>query len=247
MGCDIHDYCEVYRDGVWTKTGAIFPDYEGRLSEHPYDGRNYSLFAFLAGVRNYNEIVPLSEPRGIPTDASQEYLAEVNNWGVDGHSPSYFTIKELQSADLDQRVVSGGVLDLDTYVNLKTNGTVPTSYSRAVSGPNCFTLSEEEADEYLLDKDKYLSKNLLSLYQAELDRWNQYNSGCPAALTAAANLEKVKNNTFNRDDLTFNVQAKWNMNLKDYIGRNFWDETVAQMANLADDPNHVRFVFFFDN
>jgi hypothetical protein len=35
----------------------------------------------------------------VPKDASSGYLYEVNNWDSDGHSHSYFTLKELLDVD----------------------------------------------------------------------------------------------------------------------------------------------------
>ena len=34
----------------------------------PYVEQNYTLFALLADVRNRNDQVPISKPRGVPTD-----------------------------------------------------------------------------------------------------------------------------------------------------------------------------------
>jgi hypothetical protein len=37
MGCDIHDWAEVFRDGKWERLGNVFQDSyrEAALSEHP--------------------------------------------------------------------------------------------------------------------------------------------------------------------------------------------------------------------
>jgi len=117
MGCDIHIWAETKIDGKWllsTKAAGFnnrrhefnhcAQDEEEKwrnmiVDASPYAGRNYYLFAMLANVRNYhNEVVPISEPRGVPDDASDIYLKIVKFWDGDGHSHSYLTLKELHDA-----------------------------------------------------------------------------------------------------------------------------------------------------
>ena len=69
-----------------------------RADEYYHD-RNYFLFAILADVRNQFRIDPLSEPRGIPADSCYPIKYIVNEWKGDGHSHSYFTLKELLDVD----------------------------------------------------------------------------------------------------------------------------------------------------
>lgn len=64
-----------------------------------YRGRNYYLFSILAGVRGDTE--PIDYPRGIPEDSSSGYSYITNQWEGDGHSHSYFTLKELLEVDWD--------------------------------------------------------------------------------------------------------------------------------------------------
>ena len=64
-----------------------------------YKGRNYYLFSILAGVRGDTE--PIDYPRGIPEDSSSGYSYITNQWEGDGHSHSYFTLKELLEVDWD--------------------------------------------------------------------------------------------------------------------------------------------------
>lgn len=64
-----------------------------------YSDRNYYLFAVLADVRNSNNIDPISEPKGIPDDASAGFLYKSEQWKNDAHSHSYFTLAELLDVD----------------------------------------------------------------------------------------------------------------------------------------------------
>src|SRR5690349_20426391 len=69
MGSDIHLYIEHKRTGPnsrWSSFGGRF---------NP--GRYYGLFAKLAGVRNYREVKPVAEPRGMPADAG--WIADADN------------------------------------------------------------------------------------------------------------------------------------------------------------------------
>lgn len=116
MGCDIHFYVDkkvgdtwVTAD-IWETQRVIDPGYyydndpEGDIfrqyNSFYQDGRNYELFALLGGVRMYDDTVrPIAARRGVPKDASPEYLREVNYMGSDGHSHSWCTLYELIAAD----------------------------------------------------------------------------------------------------------------------------------------------------
>jgi hypothetical protein len=62
--------------------------------------RSYWLFAALANVRNRTDMIPIAEPRGIPEDASKEYIKIANN-DLDDHSHSYHTLKQLKEYDCE--------------------------------------------------------------------------------------------------------------------------------------------------
>jgi hypothetical protein len=96
MGCDIHMFVEMRKNGVWGLAyGSDIPG--GNFSEGnaPFNWRSYRLFGFLAGVRNYSEVTPISKPRGLPEDVGEAILHEREHWGYDGHSTSWLTVKEL--------------------------------------------------------------------------------------------------------------------------------------------------------
>lgn len=91
MGCDIHTRAEKRVDGKWEVIPGITP----------FDWRWYGMYGFLANVRNYSGIPPLSEPRGLPDDAPPE--DEDNGWLGD-HSFSWLSVDELTSFDYDAAV-----------------------------------------------------------------------------------------------------------------------------------------------
>lgn len=129
MGCDIHMFVESKsKDGkYWFKAGKEFKDsyfdpkkpmsdYNEITTDEPYQGRNYSLFALLADVRNDHDLTPLSEPKGLPKDVSEEIKEKAEEWGGDGHSHSYFTLQELLDIDWDFTVIpQAGLVDKKNY------------------------------------------------------------------------------------------------------------------------------------
>ena len=86
MGCDIHVHGEVKVDGSWMHYSKMDVS------------RDYALFTKMANVRNYSngEIVPLSEPKGLPFDATEPTLFEANHFDTDGHSHSWLGLAELR-------------------------------------------------------------------------------------------------------------------------------------------------------
>jgi len=109
MGCDIHSFAERKINNKWEKVGEHFSlgDWEKKYykkekGENPFDWRSYSMFAFLAGVRNYDHSEPLSEPKGLPDGISDEVKEEYEQWECDAHSVSYLTLKELLDFDYDK-------------------------------------------------------------------------------------------------------------------------------------------------
>lgn len=104
MGCDIHMYVE-YRPKARHDVGWCNGDHfilDEPLSVRSemkrielYRERNYPLFSVLADVRNYDYLTCIDYPRGIPEDATEYVMHEYFRWGMDAHSCSYFTLREL--------------------------------------------------------------------------------------------------------------------------------------------------------
>jgi len=103
MGCDIHGWMETKHGGsnnvkVWWNQEL----------EVPRD-RNYDFFGILADVRNYAGAKPISEPKGVPSDVSEEVKEEIEHWGADGHSYSYVTLKEFDDYDWESESIDGRI------------------------------------------------------------------------------------------------------------------------------------------
>ena len=122
MGCDIHCILEVKKDDKWINPydRKLNPYYTKDNNEEegneyiPIEveiDRHYRLFSILAGVRNGygfagcdtgDKFKPISLPKGIPDDASEDYLELVNDYGQYGHSHSFLSLKDLEDYDWEQ-------------------------------------------------------------------------------------------------------------------------------------------------
>ena len=125
IGCDIHSFVEVKTNGKWLRLEEPkFDDYGDKKTTEPFGWRSYSVFGFLADVRNYSHCKPISEPKGLPDDS--EYLNtkldEPQNYSYYGydngtaytnkgeiecdanyHSLSWLSLKELLDFDYEQK------------------------------------------------------------------------------------------------------------------------------------------------
>lgn len=142
MGADIEIWTEIRnkKTGKWIRFEEEYfsvSDWERKTfnkikAKYPFDWRSYSMFGFLADVRNYSECECISEPKGLPTDS--EYLNEDGyysgggGWGsnditkkreieTDGmsHSFSYLTLRELLEFDYAKKFVDQRD-NTDTYL-----------------------------------------------------------------------------------------------------------------------------------
>jgi hypothetical protein len=95
MGCDIHI---TYQRKVKDKWENAYP--EGT----PLDSRDYGIYGFLANVRNYSDVKPISEQRGLPDDyvPDEDEYSLSNLYNVNIHSCSWLSIDELLNFDYDQ-------------------------------------------------------------------------------------------------------------------------------------------------
>lgn len=91
MGCDIHVRVQVKVRDEWSDSEYVQVDFD----------RNYALFAALADVRNYENLTPIFDARGLPDgiDEDFDYLGD--------HSYTWFTLEELIKWDGWDQKVSG--------------------------------------------------------------------------------------------------------------------------------------------
>lgn len=199
MGTDIHIAVQAHLDGAWTditeqalplkaKVNKIWnkdPEYAHFSQEekqeimrqyfiHSPEGRNYTLFALLANVRNgygfagceiFNPIKHF-ELKGVP----EELEDEVDNEGYYNggyHSYNHFTYQELVKSKLwNQKITVKGFVKLNSFLEFiqaaKTDeNATPSNYCGDVSGPNVVKLSG--------------AKLRLLEAKGELDAWLEQN------------------------------------------------------------------------
>jgi len=248
MGCDIHFYVERRQaDGSWKTADAWYSDEDGDMyttdwsqgygSKNPtgpfYSGRNYALFSILANVRNGygfagvdtgDGFMPISEPRGVPENSCPEYLAQVSEWGRNGHSHSYLTLDEVLSFDWTQTSKKRGFITPLEWVNLRVHGK-PQSWSGSVSGSRITRHSVEDFDsayEALREKHGLPENPVVWRIEPHLAEFNQLlKSEQPFA------------------------RAEWVTPYYEAAG-DFWCSTIPKLLALGE-PKDTRLVFFFDN
>lgn len=163
MGCDIHTFVETRKNKTepWKFSGEIFDNgyyrKDDKISEwnepkthHFYDGRNYFLFAVLADVRNKYKVNPIKEPLGLPVDTSDEIKKENDDWGSDGHSHTYFPLKELVNFNWNQIQRFSGVVGFNRFKSYLKNGE-PDSWCESLSTGNRIQIMTPEEMQRMIE------------------------------------------------------------------------------------------------
>lgn len=115
------DWAAPYVIGTYAD-GSRKLDYDKYFRDEHCIGRNYELFAVLADVRNFgwggdvdyadgDKRTPIAAPRGLPDDVSTEVRKDSDSWDCDGHSHSWFTLRELLEYDWNQTSTSRGIVN----------------------------------------------------------------------------------------------------------------------------------------
>jgi len=231
MGCDIHLYVEQLeaepgKDPRW----VFLPEPEIEMYRNAagepamtnswYWGRNYTLFGWLADVRNElgygtSHVKPLDKPRGVPADASKEYREIVDSWDMDGHSRSHFTLRELLGADLEVPVSHRGWVTATEYQRFREFG-APMSWSGRVGGGGIVHVSNSEMDR------------LIDSGEVKVD------------LTATPDF-------LFSDGGRHYTEIRWTSRLSESLSGE-WAGLMDKLSKITrDDGQDVRVVFFFDN
>ena len=143
MGCDIHGHVEIrmYPDSSrdwWLSVLNV-----GALAD-----RNYDLFGFLFGVRNYARFEPIAPFRGLPKNPSDTIKKEIDEWKNDAHSTSYLTLTELQSINWDDESP-----EEDQRVHVYHEDNHEMSYKAMSSGDINFDVIKKFGTDNVLVKD----------------------------------------------------------------------------------------------
>jgi hypothetical protein len=168
MGTDIHLFVERRVNGEWLSVDK-WTEEDGypyvAWNDGFYKGCNYDLFAILADVRNGYGFAgcdtgdcfnPIDAPRGLPDDVSPKVEANSDHWGIDGHSHSWFTLKELLNFDWNQSTKHRGYIPAkleqgsfykEDYAAWSKHRGHPASWGGGVFGKNIVTLAERDYPE----------------------------------------------------------------------------------------------------
>jgi hypothetical protein len=225
MGCDIHLYVEKYNGNNWEAADTFekveYGDDCLTVSAPYYHGRNYNLFAILAGVRNGNNHIPITLPKGLPHNVCKEVKNQFEFWDSDAHSTSFFSVKELLDFDWTRSTIHSGVVSMHAFAKWKflgeygENYPAPPEYAGAVMGNNVVIVSEEE----MVLRVKAVQGNR-GFWEAEED------------LKTAGRIY---------------AEVSWEEKYYETAGT-FWSNTMPRLLALCNgDYESVRIVFWFDN
>jgi hypothetical protein len=134
MGCDIHLHIEVKINGTWHHWGA--PDIK----------RSYTLFALMAGVRSYDDIKPIVEPRGLPEDLTELTRIDYENWYGGCHTPSWLTAEEMEQVFEQYQSICGARNPKEKYplISLEHNILHTYLFGNGFSTPNKYPSDNQE-------------------------------------------------------------------------------------------------------
>lgn len=249
MGCDIHLAVEVRNgDGKWHR--ALPPEeiydswlakqaaketgdshyYRDRVKVEWFNDRNYNLFAILAGVRNGYDFVPISEPRGLPSDLSPEvkkldYMSREesesgggdNDISLGDHSQSWLTLAELLACDWTQEVKEGGWVNPQNFLLWQKEGR-PHEWSGGIAGGGIEHQSWREMKSYI--------ENGYIVFSDDGQTYTGRFDGIAGARSYYAYVE-------------------WPISYQTAAGR-FYEHVIPALQKLGA-PEDVRIVFGFDN
>lgn len=225
MSTDLHLVAERREaDGRWS---SVEPADGSRL----YDWCQVALFGVLAGVRNDDARAgepyrPIAVPRGLPADVSEEMRQWADDYGSDGHSHSWLSVRELVDYDWQQVVVRRGVVRANVFA--RWNGI------DAPAGWCLWVLSSAECD---LDNDQM--RQLVARAQVEQyplpEPPHSFRIDCPPGISAELHdLVRTRYTTI-----------EWRETYARSCDR-FLDMTLPKLLALGP-MDDLRIVFFFDN
>ncbi len=218
----------------------------------PTIDRNYLLFAVLANVRNSfgfagldagDPIAFIDDPRGLPEDCSLEWKELVDQWGVDGHSHSYFTVAEIQDWDgWDQITVNRAVTSASEYEEYMLTGKQPSSTCLEISGRNVVTVPWWDYDEHMRNRDLY-GRTMGEAFRG-ITEPTTLTEDRPGTLSSQPLYTKP---IWDDDEVNVHVKFQWMQKLSEQLSGSFF-EVLEEIKNLGDGSGEdVRLMMFFDN
>jgi hypothetical protein len=205
MGCDIHFHVEKKTDQGWVRAEPqVKNEYYDKWDDEPefkredfYDGRNYSLFAMLADVRNGYGLEPITATRGIPKDVSDDVRQEHDDWGIDGHSHGWLSLRELLTVPWhEKQLTHQGWVMPDEFDRWDKYGRDPESWCQGVGGRNVRHIEPDEMRALIADGtiDPRAEKGPISYYThiSWGQSWAKSAAGFMPTLVRMANVAMVE-------------------------------------------------------
>lgn len=147
-----------------------------------FDYQDYEVFAFVAGVRNYYDIEPISPPRGRINKIEKEehkdfygFVSSHDNYDYDT-SYTWVTNKEIQEhlTKFDQLkpAIFKAYITFDAYIKWDKE-LLPNCYSRSgpLNGKTAITMAEADR---LIKSNKGYRSSLLNLINDNSDKYQYY-------------------------------------------------------------------------
>lgn len=210
----------------------------------PWTGRNYNLFAMLADVRNGRGFAgiptgegfePISEPRGIPEDAHPETVKFMERMGVDGHSHTYFTLRELREYDWDQETVLFDVVSEEAYLKMRDTGEQP--------GPGAWTWADDVVTFTAEGYEDWVERGRPAIPSRPFGLAEPEVRPASGVLEAPGKGEAA-------EKVIARVRIEMREKYRDCAGPQWWETTLPALEALIPEggsDEDVRICFFFDN
>lgn len=217
MGCDIHTYLDY--DEFKKHDGSGW--YASNVAKF-YINRNYILFAVLAGVRNYDNVVPVSKPKGMPDNLS--YFVEDD-----------YTLSILNKNDGD--VNEDGCCSYEEGKHfIELAGGCWRGDERRVAHPDWHSASWFNVDEL---------REVQRIYSSMSMAPDIKHIGIHLPIPKGYKLSKYEGFSFGGDE-----HYKWVEKIDPgKFGKHRVLEGIINMMDLLNDGdiNRTRFIFWFDN
>lgn len=246
MGTDIHMYVErrASTDAPWETADRWSETEYGTQCKHIFGDRSYDTFAILAdvrngsgfaGVRTGDGFVPISEPRGLPSDMSPELAAHLAE-GIE-HTPSWLTLADIQQYDWTQTTRKSGIVDLSELARWKQRGR-PEMWSGGIGGPGIGIVDATDAVPVI--EDALSACSVIAHGQSRAASWwDLYHSEENVVIDVTALLQRRFG--FQRPHFL----VTWKVSYADAASEFLW-KVVPRLWRLGE-PENVRLVFYFDS
>lgn len=131
-------------DGAFPVRSCDWNIMGSKNTNRPFNYQSYAIASFIAGVRNYYALTPISDVRGLPDNESIEDIEKVSRypWYIeDDCLNTWLLLKELLEFDYEQ-----------TFEDRRDNG------NTVEKGKGCIITYREHLGEFFFDELEALKK-----------------------------------------------------------------------------------------